>query len=224
MTEYISIKRILDDLLSHPMLADLTYESAINYTEEFIRLVGVPQSFEDKVEELEVKDYRAMLPCDFVEIIQARSKEGIAYRETTDSFHFRPSKDEREFTYKLQNRYIYTSVKEDTLTLAYKVMPLDCEGVPMVPDNSSFKVALELYIKLKMFTIMFDMGKISQQVLMNTQKEYAWYVGQAQTSMIRPSIDQMESITNMLNTLVTNVSSHSEGFRHLGSKEYLKRH
>lgn len=56
-------------------------------------------------------------------------------------------------------------------------MMLDKDGYPMIPENSAFIKALELYIKKAWFTILFDMGKISQGVLFNTQQEYAWAAG-----------------------------------------------
>jgi hypothetical protein len=66
--KYISIRQILDDLLEHPLLKDLTLERAVNHTINFIRIVGMPPIFEEKVVTLEVVDYRAQLPCDLYKI------------------------------------------------------------------------------------------------------------------------------------------------------------
>ena len=54
----------------------------------------------------------------------------------------------------------------------------------MIPENSSFERALELYIKKKVFTVLFDLGKISQVVYNNTQQEYAWAVGDCQNEEV----------------------------------------
>jgi hypothetical protein len=82
--------------------------------------------------------------------------------------------------------------------------------------------ALEFYIKKQVFTVLFDLGQINQQVYTNVCQEYAWYVGQAQSDLVRPTVDQMESITNMWNTLIPRVREHSRGFVNNGSKEYIK--
>lgn len=94
MTDYISIKVILDNLLHHPLLQDLTLERAVAYTVDFIRIIGMPPIFFEKTSELEVKDYRATLPCDFHEMIQVRTNHekcghyvGGVFRYSTDSFH-----------------------------------------------------------------------------------------------------------------------------------------
>ena len=47
-------------------------------------------------------------------------------------------------------------------------------------------------------------------------------VGQAQTSLIMTTIDEMESITNSWNTLIPRICEHSFGFINNGSKEELK--
>ena len=39
------------------------------YTVDFIRIIGMPPIFTEKTAELEIKDYRAALPCDFHEMI-----------------------------------------------------------------------------------------------------------------------------------------------------------
>ena len=88
---YISIKQILDDLLEHPLLKDLTLERAVNHAVHFIRIVGMPPIFEEKVATLEVVDYRTALPCDLFKINQVRIKEeggakGI-FRYSTDIYH-----------------------------------------------------------------------------------------------------------------------------------------
>lgn len=72
MESYISIKIILDRLLRHPLLQDLPFETAVDYTLDFLRIVGVPKIFEDRSGTVEVKNYRAVLPCDLLKIITSK--------------------------------------------------------------------------------------------------------------------------------------------------------
>lgn len=230
MVNYISIKQALDDLLEHPLLQDLSFERVVNYTVHFLQIVGVPNEFEEKTALIDIKDYRGCLPCDYYDMIQVRTyKEGEycprVFRYTTDSFHLSPKKgdsDTWDLTYKLQNSIIYTSIKEGTIEIAYHAIKVDKEGYPMIPENSSFIQALELYIKKKVFTILFDQGKINNAVLQNTQQEYAWAVGQAQRDLTMPTIDQMESISNMWTQLLQRNNEHSKGMKQLGRREYIR--
>lgn len=233
MVKYISIKQVMSDLLDHPLLQDLTLERAVNYAVHFIQIVGVPNEFEEKTALIDIKNYRGVLPCDYYDMIQVRTyKEGEycpkVFRYASDSFHYSPNKepnkdlDTWDLTYKLQNSAIYTSLKEGTIEIAYHAIKVDKEGYPMIPENSSFIQALELYIKKKVFTILFDQGKISPAVLQNTQQEYAWYIGQAQRDLTMPTIDQMESISNMWTQLLQRNNEHSKGMKSLGRREYIR--
>lgn len=228
MTKYISIKQVLDDLLDHPLLQDLSLERAINYAVHFIQIIGAPNEFEEKTALVDIKDWRGCMPCDYYDIIQVRTygegDNSKVFRYSTDSFHYSPNKDSdtKELTYKLQNNIIYTSLKEGTIEVAYHAIKVDNEGYPMIPENSSFIQALELYIKKKVFTILFDQGKINNAVLQNTQQEYAWYVGQAQRDLNMPTIDQMESISNMWTQLLQRANEHSKGMKSLGKRELIR--
>lgn len=226
MERYISIKEVLDNLLDNPLLQDLTLERVVNYTIDFIRKVGMPKVYIEKIANLEVKEYRALLPCDFHKMIQVRTfKEGCSqtFRSSTDNFHFSNNKrDSHDLTYKLQGQVIYTSMKNGIIEIAYQAIPVDCDGYPMIADNSSFREALELYITKKRYKVLFDIGKIRGDVYSSTCQDYAFAVGQAQTSLIMPTIDEMESITNSWNTLIPRVTEHRMGFINNGSKETLK--
>lgn len=225
MERYISIKVVLDNLLDNPLLQDLTLERVVNYTVDFIRKVGMPKIYIEKTEKLKVVDYRAALSCDFHKMIQVReSGEGTkVFRASTDSFHMSEDKSRsHDLTYKLQGQVIYTSLKEGTIEIAYEAIPVDCDGYPQIPDNSSFRDALELYITKRRYKVLYDTGRIKGDVYSTTCQDYAFAVGQAQTSLIMPSIDEMESITNMWNTLIPRVTEHRMGFINSGSKETLK--
>ena len=72
-TNSISLKQVIDRIKMHPMLSKLPFETILIYTVEFFKLVGIPETYQEKLEVLEVKDYRAKLPSDFIDMIQVRS-------------------------------------------------------------------------------------------------------------------------------------------------------
>lgn len=224
--QYTNIKIILDKLLRHPLLQSLSLESAVDYTIDFMRIVGVPNMFEEKTQVLEVKNYKALLPCDYYQVIQIRDcKTGETFRYASDSFHMsKCKKSPFGSTYKIQGGVIHTSIEEGNIEISYEAIPIDNEGYPKIPDNSSFTRALELYIKKSFFTILFDLNKISPAVLQNTQQEYAWAVGDCQSEFNRLSIDKMESFSNSWKTLITRATEHEKGFINNGAREYIRVH
>lgn len=222
---YVNIRYILDRVLQHPLMQDITLEQAVSYTIDFMRIVCTPGIFTEKTEVLSIKGYRAMLPCDFYRMIQVRKVDGPAFRYSTDSFHMSTNKNHRaltDYTYKIQGNVIYTSVEEEAIEIAYEAIATDSEGYPLLPDNSSFTRALELYIKKQWFTILFDLGKVSASVLSNIHTEYAWAVGDCQSEFNRLTIDKAESLLNSWRTLILRDSEHRSGFINNGTKERIK--
>ena len=217
--QYINIKVVLDRILRHPLMQDLSLETAVDYTIDFMRIVGMPRMFTEKVVRITIDKYRALLPCDYYQTIQVRIPGGHALVYSTDSFHM--SNKGNSSTYKIQGNIIYTSIESGELELAYLAISTDEDGYPLLPDNSSFTRALELYIKKQWFTILFDVGKISSAVLQNTQQEYAWAVGDCQSEFNRMSIDQMEAFSNSWRTMILRDHQHSSGFIGDGSRQTL---
>lgn len=219
---YTSVKQIMDRIMQHPLMQDISLEQVIDMTISFMRIVGVPKMFSEKVVELKTESYRAKLPCDFYKIIQVRPIGRPALIVSSDNFFMGGRYREENNTYKIQGNIIYTSLENDTLWLSYLAIDTDKDGYPLIPDNSSFTRALELYIKKQWFTILFDMGKITPAVLDNTQREYAWAVGDCMTEFNRLSIDEMESFSNSWRTMIMRTHEHSNGFARNGNEQVLK--
>ena len=220
---YINIREILSRIMRHPLLTDLNLEAAIQYTLDFIACMGLPKTYVDKYEVIDINEYRGRLPCDCVAINQVREcSTGTCLISMTDNFNGTRSEDKSIKSFKTQGCMIYTSFKTGQVEISYKAIPTDDEGLPLLPDNAVFLKALELYIKKEWLTILFDLGKISPAVLQNTQQEYAFKAGQCNNEFMIPSVSEMESITNIFNQLVPRVNEFNKGFRHLGDKEYIK--
>jgi len=221
--KYISVKQILDDLLADDTMRGLSLERAVNYAAEFMQVVGMPPEFENKVEKIEIENWRGQLPCDLYEIVQVKDPRGFAYITAEGSFGNRNHPEQYPaFTYKVKGDIIFTSTKDIDLLISYLAIPTDESGFPLIPENAAYIRALELYIQKRYFTILFNNGKLPQNVLANTQQEYAFYVGQAQSDLIRPSLDKMESIKNMWTTLIPKMYKHADGFKTVNNPEVLK--
>ena len=202
-------------------MQDISLETAVDYAVDFVRIIGIPRMFTEKVIEVETNAYRVKLPCDFYQIIQVRPVGGVALVYSTDNF-FMGGKSAYNNTYKIQGNILYTSLENSKLELSYLAIDTDEDGYPLLPDNSSFTRALELYIKKQWFTILFDLGKIQSAVLQNVQQEYAWAVGDCQSEFNRLSIDQMEAFSNSWKTMILRGNQHASGFASNGNKEFLK--
>lgn len=243
--QYTNIKRVLDDLTEHPLLRDLTLDQVVRHTIRFISLHGYPKLYRDKQEVVEIKDFRGLLPCDLISIMQVKdTKTGLCLRSMTDTFtpdeHPRENKPKdllnniqseyippmerhvEELAFKTQGRVIFTSFPNGKIEITYKSIPTDEDGFPLLIDNETYLNALEAYIKLKVFTIKFDTGKITAGVLSNAQTDYGWASHLLQSEMTMVSMSEMESITRMLNTMIKPITSFDNGFKNVGDREYRR--
>ena len=243
--QYTNIKRVLDDLTEHPLLRDLTLDQVVRHTIRFISLHGYPKLYRDKQEVVEIKDFRGLLPCDLISIIQVKdTKTGLCLRSMTDTFtpgeNLRKNKPKdllnniqneyippmekhmEELAFKTQGRIIFTSFPNGKVEITYKSIPVDEDGFPLLIDNETYLNALEAYIKLKVFTIKFDTGKITAGVLSNAQTDYGWASHLLQSEMTMVSMSEMESITRMLNTMIKPITSFDNGFKNVGDREYRR--
>lgn len=226
MIQTTNIRRILDRVMRHPMMRDIPFETAVEYAVDFISLMGTPALYDERTAVIPVSEWRGQLPCDFVQMIQVRVAtehgDGDVYRYSGHSFHLSKNKPEHavaDLTYKIQGMVIFTSTKDTALEIAYRGFAVDDEGYPLLPDNASFLRGLENYIKLQWFTILYDLGKIPQAVLANTQQEYAWAAGDAQSEFSRLSLDEAQTLFNSFKTLLPRNNSHWNEFFANGSRE-----
>lgn len=251
---YTSIKRVLDSIKDHPMMVDVSLEQAVRYVVRFIELNGFPKLFQDKIEHVEIHEFRGVLPCDLISIIQVRDdRSKICLRSMTDSFpmglheHHKPTHKAvpitpegeipphgmhpehhlhhfEEMTFKTQGRIIYTSFPEGCVEIAYKSIPVDDDGFPLLIDNETYLAALEAYIKKQVFTVKFDQGKIAAGILENAKQDYSYLAGQLNSEFLIPSISEMQSITNMVTSLIPRMSEFYRSFKHEGDREILWKH
>lgn len=221
--EHINIRELLSRVLRHPLLQDFTLEQAIQYTLDFIGTFGFPELYEDKQAQVPICDYRGKLPCDLVEVIMVKDcRTDVPLRSMTDVYN--PGGRlynhlQHEPAFKIQGRVIITSFPQGDVIIAYKAIPVDDEGYPLLVDNSKYLKALELYIKCQLFTQLFDLGKVTPQVLQHTEQEYAWAAGQLEEEFKTPSLSEMQSLTNMLNQIIVRKNEFYNRFERLGNKE-----
>ena len=227
---YTSIRRILDDLHDNEMLADVSLERAVRYTVRFIEKFGFPNLFLDKTDIVDIHQYRGALPCDPISITQVKDcHSGICMRAMTDAFypdleHRQDTKFHGELSFKTQGRVLYASFPEGQVEVAYRAMPLDDDGFPMLVENEAYLAALEEYIKKEVYEKKFEQGKLPQGVVEKVEQRYAWLAAQLNSEFVLPNMSEMQVLTNMWNTMILQVRHFDSGFNTLGDREYVRNH
>jgi len=238
-SKYKSLGSTIWSILKNPLAQELTYEEAAEYALECIKLLGAPVIYLNKLEKLNLTSYKAELPCDLlyiegVEYFDGETNEPIAMREATNIYHLDTNEftnensqthhNRNEFTYKIQNGIIFTSMSDGCVQVGYKAIATDEEGYPLIPDNQKVQLALEYYILSRYLEPLWMMGKITDKAFDYIQQKRYFYVPSAYTSLTMPGIDKMETIMNSINRLIINTTAHQNKFKKLGEKERIRKY
>lgn len=230
----VSMGEIMWRVMNNPIATELTFDQAAEYALEFIKLMNAPLTLSDNVKKIEIQDYKGYLPQNIVDIkgIKWLGEDGCslphAMRYATDIYHVQQEDNEPkdcydEYTYIVQNCVIQTNRKKGFIDIAYKELPIDEDGFPLIPDNESFKQGLYYYILCKYLEILWTMGKITDKVFDYYQQQRYFYFGQAENSVKIRGIDHLESIMNSVNRIIVSTTLHDKFYQSMGQKERIKK-
>lgn len=234
-TKYISIKTILYDISKYPFVEGIQAEDIAIYLNSLLSLVGSPFLFHKKYATINIVNSKGALPSDLIMIEGCRYKHSendnyTALKYASDiyhsQYHVTNSPDltcHSDNSYSINNCAIYTSFSEGIVEMAYQGIIVDEEGLPMIPDNPSFKQALKYYILWQYSEPARYRGEVTRDIYEDIKQQYFWYVGQASNSFNMLTPDRAKSLENGLIRLFQNVDFHSTGWKTFNKKEILRK-
>ena len=225
--KFISIDEIVERLYDlYPFVKDITKADVANLTGEILGLLSARNTLEEFNEVLTVEDYRVALPDNIVQLNAVRDcYSKIPLRYTTDQFSFMVSEDsptrfcQGNKTYRINPNYMFTSYKEGDIQISYKGYAIDEDGFPLIPDDESFKMAIEYHCAKRLAQKAYFSDKLSKDKYTELKQEASWYAGQAKNKADIPSVDLMEAIKNAQLRLISKVNRHAQSFKLLGEEE-----
>jgi hypothetical protein len=239
--KYVSLETIIAKVYRDLGLSDsINIGDAIEWAGEAMDLIGATIYLEDKVEAVDIREYKGKLPCELHYIRTAsanamsldqetdcdiKSMSFTPMRYTTDTYHHwkcGKSQDHlctSDVTYNINDDFIFTSFEEGKVLISYRALPVDSRGYPKVPDDSKFKEAVAAHIKWRLGFIRWSNGKMPGAVYQVIERDRDWYIGAAQNRDKMPGMDMLESIKNNWLRLIPKINQHKDGFKSAGSAE-----
>lgn len=215
---------------------EVKYDEVVEWIWDVMALIGAPQPLIDRVTDgtdtmpdpIEVVNYRGELPTDLYSVYLARDYDtkmpmvckGSSFLKDMNQLYQRES----QYSYNLNNNYIFTSFEEGQVELHYKAFPTNSLGMPMVPDDIKFIMAVQGYIAERIGFRLYMQDHITRDKYEKLQQDRSWYIGAAGTKAQIPSIDEMESIKNRFLRLRTHVDLHDTSFIYAADSERLILH
>ena len=215
---------------------EVKYDEVIEWIWDVISLIGAPQPLVDKISDgsdtmpnpIEIENFRGSLPSDVHSVYLARDYESkmpmvckqSSFLRDMDQTFMRQS----QYTYTLNNNYIFTSFEEGQVELHYKAFPTNSLGMPMVPDDIKFIMAVQAYLAERIGFRLYMQDHITRDKYQKLEQERLWYVAAAGTKAQTPSIDEMEGIKNRFLRLKIHTDLHDASFIYSVDKERLILH
>ena len=155
----VSYKTVVDKVFrDFGFKYDINDEEVLEWLAEFMAHTNAGVVMEDKVCYLDICDGRADLPNDLYKIKQTAQVEGakdtedaacgrgtlIPMRWSTDNFHLRYHKDDRDYTTQSRNTYtvgqgfIFPSFSKGMVAISYEAIPTDDCGYPTIPAEQQW--------------------------------------------------------------------------------------
>jgi hypothetical protein len=222
---------------------DIQDEEALEWIAEFMAHTNSGVVMEDKIAYITICDGRGDLPVDLykikqtaelscVETIQqAECGEGVLVpmRWSTDNFHNRYHKDDRDYTTQSSNTYtvgqnfIFPSFSKGFVALAYEAIPTDECGYPTVPGEQQWVTAAAYYIAYKIAMKLWIKNEFSDKAFQIIERDKEWYFAQAVNhSKQWNGVDEAESVKNAQVRTIPAMQDHASFFANMQIPEQRK--
>jgi hypothetical protein len=146
----------------------------------------------------------------------------IPMRTSTGNF----SSINNGITYSISHNIITTEFKTGYIELSYDGLELDEDNLPVIPDNISVILAIQAYIKYVYAGSLYEVGQMDRVIFEKLEQDYYARVGSAESALHMQQLnnaDYVESLSNVINSMIRLKHTHDTGHSTSGSREFLKR-
>lgn len=126
-------------------------------------------------------------------------------------------------TFIIVGNFLKFNKSSGSVVLLYDAFPIDEDGFPMIPDVKEIKDAITKYVIMKIDYISWrsdpkDQGKGA--LYKDSQREYFWAVGKAQSAIKLPDLHEMEQIKREHLRLIPNTNRYKQLFNLYGKNKW----
>ena len=129
--------------------------------------------------------------------------------------------DNANLVYSIKPGYINTNVPAGYLKLSYDKQITDENGFLMIPDKLSYIEAVYWYIVMKLSYPQWRQGKVRDSVYMDAKASWSFYCKQAYAESMMPNQDEMETIKNVWNRLLPDMTADNDFYSNISSREVV---
>lgn len=126
-----------------------------------------------------------------------------------------------ELQYTTKPGYINTCMPRGFVKISYYAIYTDEDSMPMIPDLESYKEAIYWYVTMKLMYPKKLKGQISQGDYYDMRNSYNFYRKQAYAEAMMPTVDDLETISNIYTKLYPEINDHNMFFSTSGDEQNI---
>lgn len=126
-----------------------------------------------------------------------------------------------ELQYTTKPGYINTCMPRGFVKISYYAIYTDEDSMPMIPDLESYKEAIYWYVTMKLMYPKKLKGQISQGDYYDIRNSYNFYRKQAYAEVMMPTVDDLETISNIYTKLYPEINDHNMFFSTSGDEQNI---
>lgn len=212
----------------------------IEWSIEGFRLIGAFQQYVTKKACLKVCNYRVEIPCDMLDLVSIgydgyQLSQGSTNRLPTPApeypapysfleqkmdnvafkvgMKYRFPKTGKSFI--MENGWFKTDFKEGELDITYTAMETDDMGIPLIPDDESYREALFWFIAKKYFYAKSIKEDRYRWFYQDAEQKWQWYCNQAGAKAMMPTLHQLENIKRNFLSMLPDVNAYKTFFENI---------
>lgn len=228
-----------------PLAEEYDIIDLIEWAVDALRFINAFEQYETLNECIEINNHRAEIPCNLIALLEVKVNGTQIDKASNNTFNKRTKGTHiaKPYSYNLnvidslplklgrlhylasgdsfifKNGWVKTSFKEGKLDIKYNALKVDEEGLPLIPDEVSYKEAITWFIKMKYFykkSIVEDRFRWFYQ-----DAEIKWnkYCNQAGTKAMMPDIFTLENIKRNFLSFIPKINSYSNSFNDLNENK-----
>lgn len=211
----------------------------IEWSVDALRFINVYDQYETKDECINIVNHRAEIPCNLIALLEVKANGIQLDKASNNNFKKPKGKLIEPYSYNLntidsmplrlgrlyhltngdsfifKNGWIKTSFKEGKLDIKYNTIPTDEEGLPLIPDEVSYKEAITWFIKMKHFYKKAITEDRFRWFYQDAEVKWNKYCNQAGTKAMMPDVFTLENIKRNFLSFIPKMNSYKNFYNDL---------
>lgn len=227
---FISLDIIANKIYKNPLLKNVNYEDIIDLTLSVIKVARISGLYIEESCNLKVEDFKTLIPktsLNIKTVNYCRGKDIIPMKRSSYTLNNQRDKTRyknESYSYTINNQIIHTSFESGDIFITFDTIKIDEDGIPMIPDSEALIRAIIAYIKVEVYTVLVDLGKLGERALDRAEREYYFNIGKAQSEFQGfDNEDHLSSFQDGWSRLFVEGNDHDSRYENKMNPERIKR-